>query len=213
MHSGYFWIRPRYPATCFLGPCFKLFRIINELNRIRACRLPHCPRSAGAKRLLSLQIYWLPGYQRELPARRREKERERERERRMKNARYLAGYRHDKNECQEAARTKRRRRRRNGFPIWPNDTLLERDYSRWRKVSRHRDSTHATRRDQTRRDTATMLQSLERLSPFLADQLTRDREEQRTRASWEQIARERAINFNYTGGIIRGTMSEEITRG
>lgn len=37
--------RPRYPPTCFLRPYFKLFRIINELNRTRACRPPHCPRS------------------------------------------------------------------------------------------------------------------------------------------------------------------------
>lgn len=51
--------RPRYLPPCFLGPCFKLFRIINELNRIRACRLPHCPRSPTQK-LLSLQIYWPP---------------------------------------------------------------------------------------------------------------------------------------------------------
>ena len=55
MHSGYFWIDPDIRRPCFLGPCFKLFRIINELNRIRACRLPHCPRSRRGRKLLSLQ--------------------------------------------------------------------------------------------------------------------------------------------------------------
>lgn len=62
MHSGYFWIDPDIRRPCFLGPCFKLFRIINELNRIRACRLPHCPRSRRGRKLLSLQKFTTPGY-------------------------------------------------------------------------------------------------------------------------------------------------------
>lgn len=53
--------RPRYPPTCFLGPCFKLFRIINELNRIRACRLPHCPRSSPRTKTSFTSKFTTPG--------------------------------------------------------------------------------------------------------------------------------------------------------
>lgn len=62
MHSGYFWIDPDIRRPCFLGPCFKLFRIINELNRIRACRLPALSSIPPRTKTSFTSKFTTPGY-------------------------------------------------------------------------------------------------------------------------------------------------------